>query len=163
MDFTWIEIKKEDNIKTHFFLDDNILKSNYSNKDYLNHSVTVYGLNTKDNYKLYYSNGYIKAQENYLFGHTCNTYPGCSGGCIVIENTNCVIGIHKGHDKNKVNVGIFINDVIKDIAELVNHCSYNLYRLLIINDIILLLVVNHCYIYYFIIENKSLLFLLFYY
>ena len=125
MDFTCIEIKEEDNIKTPFSLDDNILKRNYSNKDYLNNSVTVYGLNTKDNYKLYYSNGYIKAQDNYLFGHTCNTYPGCSGGCIVIENTNHVIGIHKGYEKNKDNVGIFIKDVIEDIIKQVNHCLYN--------------------------------------
>ena len=126
MDFTWIEIKKEDNIKTHFFLDDNILKSNYSNKDYLNHSVTVYGLNTKDNYKLYYSNGYIKDQNNYLFDHTCNTYSGCSGGCIVIKNNNRVIGIHKGNKNNEVNVGIFIKDVIEGIIKQVNHYSYNL-------------------------------------
>ena len=88
MDFTCIEIKKEDNIKTTFSLDDNIIKSNYSNKDYLNKSVTVYGLNITDNYKLYYSYGYIKESDNYLFTHTCNTYPGCSGGCIVIQNIN---------------------------------------------------------------------------
>ena len=126
MDFTCIEIKKEDNIKTHFSLDDNILTSNYTNKDYLNKSVTVYGLNTKDNYKLYYSYGYIKEPSKYLFGHTCNTYPGCSGGCIVIENTNHVIGIHKGYEKNKDNVGIFIKDVIEGIIKQVNHYSYNL-------------------------------------
>ena len=51
------EIKKDDNIKTPFSLDDNILKSNYSNKDYLNKSVSAYGLNNNDNYKLYYSYG----------------------------------------------------------------------------------------------------------
>ena len=127
MDFTCIEIKKEDNIKATFSLDDNILKSNYSNKDYLNKSVTVYGLNTKDKYKLYYSYGYIKESGKPSFTHTCNTYPGCSGGCIVIQNTNSVIGIHRGaHKENNVNVGIFISDVIEDIRDKVNHCSYNL-------------------------------------
>ena len=126
MDFTCIEMKIEDDIKTPFSLDDNILKSNYSNKDYLNKSVTTYGLNNKDKYKLYYSLGYIKEDDNHLFTHTCNTYPGCSGGCIVIQNTNRLIGIHKGaHKKNNVNIGIFINDAIENIKNQVNHCSYN--------------------------------------
>ena len=60
MDFTFIEIKKEDNIKTPFSLDDNILKSNYSNKDYLNKNVTAFALNKNDKFKLYYSYGYIQ-------------------------------------------------------------------------------------------------------
>ena len=127
MDFTCIEIKKEDNIKTPISLCDNILKSNYSNKDYLNKNVTTYALNNNDMYKLYYSYGYIKESDDYLFAHTCNTYPGCSGGCIVIQNNNSVIGIRKGGHKNgKVNIGIFINDVIEDIKNQVNHSSYNL-------------------------------------
>ena len=127
MDFTCIEIKKEDNIKTPFSLDNNIFKRNYSNKDYLNKNVTAYALNKQDKFKLYYSDGYIKKQDNYSFAHTCNTYPGCSGGCIVIQKTNRVIGIHQGGlEKNKVNVGIFIKDVIEDIKKQVNHCLYNL-------------------------------------
>ena len=128
MDFTCIEIKKEeDNIKTSFSLDDNILQSKYSNKDYLTKSVTAYGLNSKDNYKLYYSYGIIKESNKRLFTHTCNTYKGCSGGCINIKDTNRVIGIHMGtHSNNIVNIGIFINGAIKDIKkQQVNHYSYN--------------------------------------
>ena len=126
MDFTSIEIKKEDNIITPFSLYDNILKSNYSNKDYLNRNVTVFALNKNDKFKLYYSYGYIKESGKPLLAHTCNTYPGCSGGCIVIQNTNRVIGIHEaGHKNGKVNVGIFINDVIKNIIRQVYHYSYN--------------------------------------
>ena len=125
MDFTCIEMKKEDDIKTHFSLDDNILKSNYSNKDYLNRNVTVFALNRNDNFKLYYSYGSIKECVDCLFTHTFNTYKGCSGGCIVIQNTNRVVGIHKGGYNDKANVGIFINDVIEDIKKKVNHCSYN--------------------------------------
>ena len=49
MDFTFIEIKEEDNIKTPFFLDDNILNFN---KDL---NVTVFALNRNDKFKLYYS------------------------------------------------------------------------------------------------------------
>ena len=65
--------------------------------------------------------------DKYLFTHTSNTYPGCSGGCITLNNINRVIGIHKGaHKKKNVNVGIFINDIIEDIKNQVNYCSYNL-------------------------------------
>ena len=132
MDFTCIEIKKEDNIKNTFSLDDNILKSNYSNEDYLNTSITTYALNKNGNFILYYSYGYIKDCKKWNLIHTCNTYPGCSGGCIVIENTNRVIGIHRGWNKEKnINLGIFIKDVIDDIkkteVEKVNHYSYNLF------------------------------------
>ena len=116
MDYTCIEIKKEDNIKTPFYLEDNILKSNYSNKDYINRNVITYGLNKNDNYKLYYSNGKIKEAENFNLAHTCNTYSGCSGGCITINNR--VIGIHRGvYKNNKYNIGIFIKDVIEDIKK----------------------------------------------
>ena len=129
MDFTCIEMKKYDDIKTPFSLDDNILKSNYSNKDYLNGNVTAFALNKNDKFKLYYSYGYIDIidkKDNYLFTHKCSTYPGCSGGCIVIQNTNRVIGIHKGgHKTDKANIGIFIKDVIKNIENQVNHYSYN--------------------------------------
>ena len=124
MDFTCIRIE-EDNIKTPFSLDDNILKSNYSNKDYLNRPVTAFALNKNDKFKLYYSYGYIKESDNYLFAHTCNTYPGCSGGCIVIQNTNRVMGIHRGEYNDEANVGIFINDVLENIKSQVNHYSYN--------------------------------------
>ena len=63
MDFTCIEIKKEDNIKTPFSLDDNILKSNYSNKDYLNRPVTAFALNKNDKFKLYYSYGHTRIRK----------------------------------------------------------------------------------------------------
>ena len=127
MDFTFIEIKKEDNIKTPFSLVDNILKSNYSNENYINsRNVTAFALNKYDKFKLYYSYGYIQKSGKSSFTHTCNTYSGCSGGCIVIQNTNHVIGIHRaGHKNGEVNVGIFINDVIKNIKKQVNHYSYN--------------------------------------
>ena len=118
MDFTCIEMKKEDDIKNAFSLDEDILKSNYSNKNYLKRNVTVFALNKNDNFKLYYSYGYIKKSKEWKFIHSCNTYPGCSGGCIVIENTNRVIGIHRGGHKEKdFNFGIFIKDVIDYIKK----------------------------------------------
>ena len=44
-----------------------------------------------------------------------------AGGCIVNQYNNCIIGIHQGElktgNKNIVNTGIFIRDIIKYIKE----------------------------------------------
>ena len=150
MDYTCIETKKEDNIKTVFSLDDNISKSDCSNKDYSNKSVTLYALNKNDYNKVNYSYGHIKESKDLDLIHTCNTFHGCSGGCIAIKSNNRVIGIHRGADieDNENNYGIFIKDVFKDIKNKVKKD---------IKD------VNHYYFYYFIIDSKSFLLLLFYY
>ena len=120
IDFTCIEIKeKEDNIYTFFNLDDNV----FTNELYLNQNVIIYGINNnKIGSKLVFSNGIIKNSKGCNFAYTCNTYPGCSGGCIVNQYDNCVIGIHEGEikgtgNKNAVNAGIFIRDIIKYIKE----------------------------------------------
>ena len=120
IDFTCIEIKeKEDNIYTFFNLDDNV----FTNELYLNQNVIIYGINNnKIESKLVFSNGIIKNSKGCKFAYTCNTYPGCSGGCIVNKYDNCVIGIHQGEkkgtgNKNVVNLGIFIRDIIKYIKE----------------------------------------------
>ena len=118
MDFTCIEIKEEeDNIHTFLDLDDNIFNENYSNEYYLNQEVLLFAMNKLKNEKrLVFSNGKIKNNKNYDFTYTCNTYSGCSGGCIVNQNNYRVIGIHKGGMvKFALNVGVFIMDVIKDI------------------------------------------------
>ena len=120
IDFTCIEIKeKEDNIYTFFNLDDNV----FTNELYLNQNVIIYGINNnKIESKLVFSNGIIKNSKGCKFAYTCNTYPGCSGGCIVNKYDNCVIGLHEGEikgtgNKNAVNAGIFIRDIIKYIKE----------------------------------------------
>jgi len=119
IDFTCIEIKEnEDSIDNFFYLDDNVLKKNYFNECYLNQKVIIYGINFKNSNKFAFSNGIIKSNNDVNFIYTCNTFPGCSGGCIVNQNNNCVIGIHKGEIKTKnKNVGIFIGDIVKYIKE----------------------------------------------
>ena len=133
LDYTCIEIKKKDKINTGFSLDDNI--SNCSKEDYLNQSVTLYAINKNDNNKCNYSYGIIKECNKLELIHTCNTYHGCSGGCIAIKSNNCIIGIHRGSAKedNEINYGIFIKDVFENIKNKVeeeikdvNHYSYNL-------------------------------------
>ena len=121
MDFTCIEIKeKEDNIHTFFNLDDKFLENNYSNDCYLNQNVLIFAINKNDK-QIGFSNGLIKKKNDCFFAYTCNTYPGCSGGCIVNQFNNCVIGIHRGAivtwSKKAVNEGIFIKNVVKYIKE----------------------------------------------
>ena len=118
IDFTCIEIKeKEDNIYTFFNLDDNV----FTNELYLNQNVIIYGINNnKNGSKLVFSNGIINKSYGCNFEYTCNTDSGCSGGCIVNQTDNCVIGIHQGEitgNKNVVNAGIFLRDIIKYIKE----------------------------------------------
>ena len=121
MDFTCIEIKKEeDDIHTFFNLDDKILDKNYSNNWYLNQNVLIFGINKNDK-QIGFSNGVIIQNQDSFFAHTCNSFPGCSGGCIVNQYNNNVIGIHQGEidtgNKKAVNVGIYIKDVINSIKQ----------------------------------------------
>ena len=123
MDFTFIEIKeKEDNIETFFNLDDNVLKKNCPNESYLEENVLIFGININDK-QLGFADGLIKKCIDCFFVHTCNTYEGCSGGCIVNKANNCVIGIHRGEfeikngNKNPINQGIFLRNIIKRIKE----------------------------------------------
>ena len=121
MDFTCIEIKEEeDDIHTFFNLDDKILYKNYSNNCYLNQNVLIFGINKNDN-QIGFSNGVIKINKDSFFAHTCNSFKGCSGGCIVNQFNNNVIGIHRGEietgNKKAVNAGIYIYNVINKIKQ----------------------------------------------
>ena len=121
LDFVCIEIKeKQDDIHTFYNYDDDIFKKN---NYYLGEKVLTFGTVEKDE-KLGFSNGIIKQinqDYSYFFEYTCNTTSGCSGGCIVRQANNCVIGIHKAgivkEEKWQLNLGIYIRDVIKSIQE----------------------------------------------
>ena len=121
MDFTCIEIKEEeDDIHSFFNLDDIVLNQNYSNDCYLNQNVLIFGIN-KDDKEVGFSNGVIKNNQDSFFAHTCNSFPGCSGGCIVNQFNNNAIGIHIGEieteNKKAVNAGIYIYNVINRIKQ----------------------------------------------
>ena len=113
-DFICIEIKDKQDEITFLEVDEVIFNYNY-----LNEKVVIFGID-KDG-ELGYSNGLIKKREKFSFAHTCNTNPGCSGGCIVKQSNNRVIGIHRGAiltgKENPLNVGIYISDVIKSLED----------------------------------------------
>ena len=116
-------------------MDDNIFEDNFSDDFYLNKNVLIFAINKNDK-EVAFSNGLIKKNKDGFFAYNCNTFPGCSGGCIVNECNNCVIGIHRGEietgNKKALNQGIYIRKIIKcikDSKELffqnVNHNFYN--------------------------------------
>jgi len=118
LDFVCIEIKKEqDGIKDFYHYDKDIFIKNYLDK-----KVLTFGINKNDR-ELGFSNGNIKKDNNSFFEYTCNTTPGCSGGCIVKQSNNYVIGIHQGaivQNNGKemyLNQGIYIRDIIKRIKK----------------------------------------------
>ena len=148
-------------------MDDDVLSSNNNNDFYLNQKVIIFGINKNDKQPAF-SNGLIKKNQNCFFAYTCNTYTGCSGGCIVNQFNNCVIGIHRGEiEKGKVkaiNQGIYIRNIIEKIkntkiittSNVIINLIYFYYSqwIIIFILIIILLEVNHYYSYYFIIECK---------
>ena len=121
IDFTCIEIKEqEDNIHTFYNLDDNVLDHNSDNSFYLNKKVIIFGIN-QDGKKVGFSNGIIVQNSGCFFFYTCNTCPGCSGGAIVNQTNNCVIGVHIGEypeKEKKLNIGLYIRNVIERIKNI---------------------------------------------
>ncbi len=59
-----------------------------------------------------------KIRKDYLFSHNIDTEGG-SSGCPIILFTKKVIGIHKGYSEDeKLNVGIFIGEVMNKLNDL---------------------------------------------
>ena len=128
-DYTIIEIKEnEDNIHNFLISDDNVFKNNYSNENYLNQNVAIFAFKNIDE-QLGFSNGIIKKCYEYYFSYTSITNKGCSGGCIINQDNDKVIGFHKGAtkkgDNDGLKTGIFLMNVIKDIKENKNELLSN--------------------------------------
>ena len=99
LDYTCIEILDDDEIDDFYSVDDINLNKNFSGEKYINKLVIIYSI--MKNKRLGFSNGLIKTAKDKLFLYTCNTYPGCSGGVILNQNTGCVVGVHMGEYNQK--------------------------------------------------------------
>ena len=77
-------------------MDDNVLDDDC----YLNQNVLIFAINKNDK-QIGFSNGIIKNYKDSFFGYNCNTYPGCSGGCIVNQFNNNAIGMEFIKEKLK--------------------------------------------------------------
>ena len=116
LDYTCIEIVKEDNINYFLNIDDNILNYNYSIENFNKIGIYVFGI--MKNRQLGFDCGFIQKFYNFRIVHNCNTNPGCSGGPIINKNNNNIIGIHNASGKNKkYNLGIFIKSILSDIKD----------------------------------------------
>ena len=123
IDFTCIEILKEDNIIeiiNLFEIDDNCYNINYNNVEYDKRGIVIPSIGVGKDIEL--PNGIIKYidKEKYkhLFFHDCNTKPGFSGGPIILINNLKIIGMHKGYEQNnKKNIGIYFKEIIENIKE----------------------------------------------
>jgi len=124
LDYYCIEIKDEDKINDFYQIDDIILKNDYKNELYFKKHILIFTI--MEDGKIGHSNGLIEKIENYCFFHNCNVDKGYSGGVIINNNNNYIIGIHKGEDRinnninSSINMGIFIYDIIKDIKDQVS-------------------------------------------
>ena len=114
LDYTCIEILKEDGIQYFLNIDENIIEYNYSVEKYKNAGIYIFGI-MKD-LQLGFDLGYIKEVENSRMAYNCNSQSGCSGGAIINKINNSVIGIHQAREENdKFNLGIYIKSIINDI------------------------------------------------
>ena len=118
LDYTCVEIFDDDEIDYFYFVDDFSLNNNFSGEKYINKLAIIFAIIKNESLGL--SNGLIKNIKDQLFLYTCNTFPGSSGGVILDQITNCIVGIHKGEcnladNKGNINVGIFIRSIIDDM------------------------------------------------
>ena len=105
-DYTIVEIKKIDNIQNFLFYDTNIIKQDFSYKNYQNESIIVPSF--IENKELETDKGNITlTSNNIFFFHNCNTVKGSSGGPIIDLNNYKVIGVHKGYQKHKQKKWVF--------------------------------------------------------
>jgi hypothetical protein len=130
LDYTCIEILKNDDIKGFLNIDEILLQPDYAIENYKNKGIYIFGF-MKD-LELSFDSGYIlEAKNNYLF-HNCNTSAGCSGGAIINKTTNNIIGIHKAGNREKnYNIGVYMNSIINNIK---SQTTYYYFSIILMGD-----------------------------
>ena len=120
LDFAAIEIIEQDNIIqliNTFEIDQKCFNINFDQKEYNKKGIVIasIGLNKKIELSqgaLYYRN--TNNLKQYFF-HDCNTAPGFSGSPIILINNLKIIGIHKGNNNSKANIGIYFKEILNYI------------------------------------------------
>ncbi len=115
LDYTCIEIKKEDNFKDFFLIDEFIL--NYDENKYKNKDIII--LQFPNGGEISFSDGKImQINENKIL-YTSSTEEGSSGSPLIIRKNvqkYYVIGIHVGgFTKKNCNIGSNIKSILNDI------------------------------------------------
>ena len=121
LDFTIIEVLKEDNI-THFLeIDDYIYSKNYKNEQ-------IFTFEFPSQKNLQYSHGKNLGKNGNLFLYSIGTLEGSSGSPILLIKNRKLIGIHKGsyniNKNSQINMGIPIQLIIEKIDYI--KCIFNI-------------------------------------
>ena len=107
LDFTIIEMKKEDKINDYFEVDFYINSDNYLKRDI---GILQY---PKGN-ELSFDKGEVKLISNHRIIHTVSTDFGSSGSPIFLIENLRIIGIHNSRHKD-MNAGIFMKNILNDL------------------------------------------------
>ena len=107
LDFTIIEMKKEDKINDYFEVDFYINSDNYLKRDI---GILQY---PKGN-ELSFDKGEVKLISNHRIIHTVSTDFGSSGSPIFLIENLRIIGIHNSRYKD-MNAGIFMKSILDDL------------------------------------------------
>ncbi len=130
LDYTIIEIIKEDNINNYLEVEENINIDDYMDKQ-------IFIVQHPGGDELNYSHGKINSKQDEFILYSAGSKGGSSGSPIILFNNLKVIGLHKeciyDKDKNKINIGIPFNLIINTINSI--KCIYKINKKDINEDI----------------------------
>ena len=115
LDFTIIEIFSGDlnNEKITFLEIDDYIMNNESENNYVKEDICIFQF---PNGELSFDKGEIESFEEYKIKYFVSTESGSSGSPILLLNNNFkIIGIHKGWESEKNNLGIFMKYILNDL------------------------------------------------
>ena len=129
LDYTFIEIFKEENIKDYF-------KIYYDNINNLkNHNIFILQYPNNSNNEISFSYGKIKFIDNNKIYYNASTTYGSSGSPIILRsNDNLIIGIHhSGYIYKDDNIGTIFKSILIDIQQKNNNIILNKNKIINMN------------------------------